>query len=299
MQNSSAIKKNGLQGTLMLSVMGLLLSLTLRVNAQNEYSYLRGVGVFEGEAYSGISVSYAGGGDIQISGYAFDESAQNNAIYLRTSALTGENVDLLGPQLDQNDEFRSQPSNGRLAYTVPAITDLALGTTMYDFLGFDDVTTYLRVGVDSDTLKCSSNNNCKVKYNWANTALLWYASPPVVHYGLKSSIYLNTKNAPQYKSETQMSIEVRFDGEAIDMEYDLGIDDVLSTYENMVVGGFSTNTVRNKDVDLKARFRGAGYAFNHELMSTNCKWDGSECYKAMVMPSITSISATGGYLNGG
>jgi hypothetical protein len=121
----------------------------------------------------------------------------------------------------------------------------------------------------------------------------------VVHYGLKSSIYLNTKNAPQYKSETQMSIEVRFDGEAIDMEYDLGIDDVLSTYENMVVGGFSTNTVRNKDVDLKARFRGAGYAFNHELMSTNCKWDGSECYKAMVMPSITSISATGGYFNGG
>ena len=88
--------------------MGLLLSLTLRVNAQNEYSYLRGVGVFEGEAYSGISVSYAGGGDIQISGYAFDESAQNNAIYLRTSALTGENVDLLGPQLDRKLSLTTQ-----------------------------------------------------------------------------------------------------------------------------------------------------------------------------------------------
>lgn len=96
-----------------------------------------------------------------------------------------------------------------------------------------------------------------------------------------------------------MAIDVRLDDESLDFEYDLGIDDNLATDANQIVQGYVTNTKRNKHVDVKARFRGAGYAYNHEFMSTNCNWAGDDCYTARMMPSITSISATGGYMTGG
>ena len=60
-------------------------------------------------------------------------------------------------------------------------------------------------------------------------------SPPVVYNGLKSSMYINPKKAPNYKMDYRMAVEVRINGTMLDFEYDLGIDETFSKNSDVVV----------------------------------------------------------------
>ena len=78
----------------LLQAMALLM--TAQVCLTAEVKQLRGVGVFESSSYSGLGVSYAGGAEIMIHGYGFDQTPSSNFIYFETDALSTSAVRLPG-----------------------------------------------------------------------------------------------------------------------------------------------------------------------------------------------------------
>ena len=184
---------------------------------------------------------------------------------------------------------------------MPHIDQIAYEITTEQLRYFDDISTYLEIDVSSEkTLVCQSPcNNSRVKFSWSYTPLIWWITPNNLYYGLKSYTYLNTRNAPNYKSATQMAVDIRLDGTSLDMESDLGIDDNYGTNSNVVIDGFVMSEDRNMTLDYKVRFRGAGYGLEHGYTSINCNWDATDCYSARLHPSINELSASSGYMNGG
>ena len=60
---------------------------------------IRGVGIFESSDFSGIQVSYGGGADILVSGYAMDYTASSNQVVFTTSDLSTSEIRIPGPAL--------------------------------------------------------------------------------------------------------------------------------------------------------------------------------------------------------
>lgn len=183
---------------------------------------------------------------------------------------------------------------------------MASGITQEQLRYYDLITTELQVDVaDEETGEIKSyvcdnpDSDCHLRYRWSQTPILWFTSPAVLYNGLKSSIYINAKNAPGYKKDYQMAVDIRLDGTSLDFEYDLGIDDNIAENSNTVVQGIVRNEHRNMDLDYTVRFRGAGFALPNDITSPNCKYDGTDCYLTRMYPSITSISASSGYTSGG
>jgi hypothetical protein len=58
-------------------------------------------------------------------------------------------------------------------------------------------------------------------------------------------------------------------------------------------------TTRNRSPEFTAHFHGVGYALWHDGAATTCDITGTDCYKARVVPSITSIDHSTGYTSGG
>ena len=57
---------------------------------------MRGVGLVDSTTFNGISVSYAGGGEINVDGYDFNAYAASNIPYMTTSGV-GQTVVSRGP----------------------------------------------------------------------------------------------------------------------------------------------------------------------------------------------------------
>ena len=93
----------------------------------------------------------------------------------------------------------SAPVNNRLVYTTPAINSLFAGSTpMSSFEGYDKVVMNLSVTttVLGLQLTCRSSNNCKVKYDWDYTPIIYYMIPSMVYPGMTASVGINPKKAP-------------------------------------------------------------------------------------------------------
>ena len=97
----------------------------------------------------------------------------------------------------------SAPVNNRLVYTTPAINTLFAGTTpMSDFESYDKVVMNLSVttSVLGLELTCGAANNCKVKYEWNYTPIIYHMIPSMVYPGMTASVAINPKRAPWYKA---------------------------------------------------------------------------------------------------
>ena len=73
----------------------------------------------------------AGGMEIFVDGSGMDEQAHMNNVLFKSS----DNADLVltGPDADTDDQIQSSTSVGRLAYTLPSLTDLFGAASMDSF----------------------------------------------------------------------------------------------------------------------------------------------------------------------
>ena len=75
--------------------------------------------------------SMAGGMEIFLDCAGFDEQAHINTVLFKSLQIA--DLQLAGTPLDQDDEIQSAPALGRLAYTLPSLTDLFGGVPMDTF----------------------------------------------------------------------------------------------------------------------------------------------------------------------
>jgi hypothetical protein len=249
-----------------------------------------GAGLAGTETFTGINVSMAGGGDILISGYYFNESPALNTPLLTTTDLGGT-ISRTGTALTEDDQFQSAPSMGKLSYSHPSIADL-FNLDITDFEGYDYVDFTLSF-VDSETadvLECSTTSNCRVRYNWSYTPLLLYMSPPVMYPGMIATVALNAQSTMSYKQDDAYPVDIRIDGELFDFdEGAYGTTTDTSIGSNTRVSGIQGSRERNDDLHPAIKFFGAGYAREWHLSSAVCGVDATsyeDCYTAKVLPTI-------------
>lgn len=188
---------------------------------------------------------------------------------------------------------------GKIAYKTPPLASMIPGTTIDSFKAFDSVTSSVEIIASGATHICAKASRCTFRNLWSYTPIIYYLSPPVVYPGQVTTMAINPMNAPQFKKLYDMAIDIKIDGENFDFEDLLGMDDTLSRNRVNYVKGRVTNTIRSNTADLTAWQTGSGFAMLNEDSSTHCSFDGTGCYKAKVLPSITNIDQTTGSSAGG
>ena len=194
----------------------------------------------------------------------------------------------------------SAPTSNRLVYTTPSISSIFNGRAYSDFEGFDEINMTLEVTTTTmgETLACGNASNCAVKYSWGYTPVIHYVIPSIVYPGMTGVVAVNPKNAPNYKKSTDLPIDLRIDGTALNLTTYHSASTLPKNSVSYVYGLVQTE-LRNATSDVSAFFRGAGYAINDTDTIQTCLYDGATCYRAKVLPTVTSVEPTFGYANGG
>jgi hypothetical protein len=133
-------------------------------------------------------VSMAGGLQLFIDGYGFDEEAHVNRVFIQSE----ENPDIVlpGPPLNIDDEIQSAPTSGRLAYTLPSLPELyakpyEFFAAHYALSGTQDETIGHFVQVlETDSrrqLVCSRTWKCRINYSYRYTPQLFDITPSNVY----------------------------------------------------------------------------------------------------------------------
>ena len=190
----------------------------------------------------------------------------------------------------------------RLVYTTPSITSLFNGLSMSSFESYDLISMYVHVTPASTgiPLTCSDrNHNCRVKYGWNYTPIIYHMIPSTVYPGMPAAVAMNAMSCPNYKHEDQMPVDIRIDGTSFNLTDYYDIDSTLSTNSLIYVPGVAQTVQRNATGEVTAFFRGAGYAMNDTSTIETCLFDGVTCYRAKVLPSLTAISHNTGFAEGG
>lgn len=147
----------------------------------------------------------------------------------------------------EDDEFRSDTGNNRLAYTAPALTDLFAGNTIQDFLDLDQVTMVASISTMAsrnskedptaepfvEDLTCPGDErHCRVYYHKNWTPEIEWMVPSTVYPGMVASVGLQGKNARNYPQPGQEPVEIRIDDVRVDLSalYD-EFSTLASTYE--------------------------------------------------------------------
>jgi hypothetical protein len=102
----------------------------------------------------------------------------------------------------ENNVFNSNTGQGKLQYTLPALTDLFGTSDITTFNEFNSIPTSLSVytmAMDSDVWiwenLCTVDSNCNIIYSLDYTPLLYALSPPVTYYGAEIGIVVDPKRA--------------------------------------------------------------------------------------------------------
>lgn len=119
-----------------------------------------------------------------------------------------------------------------------------------------------------------------------------------MYHGSDVSVYVDAKNAPNYKRSDQMAADITLGGIRF-LTTDYTTD--WSMPKNSLYGlrGIVRTKHRTNNIELDVWFRGAGYALRNEESSTTCNWDGTDCYWGRIYPSMDSLSASAGSSIGG
>ena len=128
------------------------------------------------------------------------------------------------------------------------------GTTIDSFKAFDNVISHVQIDVAADktTLACGTTSKCEFRYQWSFTPVIYRLQPPVVYPGQTASLVIDPREAPNYKRAADMAIDIKIDGELLDFEDLLGMDDTLSKNRLNYVRGRVTNSKRSKTAPLSA-----------------------------------------------
>lgn len=177
---------------------------------------------------------------------------------------------------------------------MPSVTALSGETVSLDQLKpFWSMTTWLDVQSGNDRLSCKDSNNCRVLYSWWYTPIWYYLSPPIMYHGQDVNLYMDPKNAPDYKRADQMAADIRLGGiRFLNTDYTVGYNMGKNNLQGL--RGVVRSKHRTNNVELDIWFRGAGYALQNKESSTTCNWDRTDCYYGRIYPSIDTISANSG-----
>ena len=124
-------------------------------------------------------------------------------------------------------------------------------------------------------------------------------TPSIVYPGMTASVGINPKSAPNYKQANQLPIDLRIDGTSMDLSALYDEDSTLSKNKLQYVTGQVVSEYRNATAEVTAFFRGAGNSMNDTDTIETCAYDGVSCYRLKVMPTVSSVSHTEGFAEGG
>ena len=166
-------------------------ALSLLTDSEEEvHDYLKGIRYRNETANSSLNhASMVGGMEIFIDGAGFDESANINTVLFKSLQLT--DVQLSGTPMDTDDEIQSAPALGRLAYTVPSLTDLWGGVSMDTFNQHyianngDEAMRYqvkVQNNAENSFMPCEAGNSfCNISFRKRYTPMLHDISPSNVY----------------------------------------------------------------------------------------------------------------------
>ena len=121
----------------------------------------------------------------------------------------------------------SAPSSNRLVFKTPSLSSL-VNAPLSDFESIAQVNFITTVQTESGkSLTCG--NNCRIRYSWDYTPIIYWLTPAVVYPGMLVSVAMNAKNAPTYKSPNQYPVDIRIDDVSLDLNetyYDIANDNI-------------------------------------------------------------------------
>jgi len=63
------------------------------------------------------------------------------------------------------------------------------------FNRYDSMSMYAQINTGGNTLKCGTDNDCRIVPHWSYTPIWYGLSPPVVYPGLDATLIINPKHA--------------------------------------------------------------------------------------------------------
>jgi hypothetical protein len=73
----------------------------------------------------------------------------------------------------------------------------------------------------------------------------------------------------------------------------------LSNWRDNFVEGYNQATWARRESAVTGWLHGVGNAYTQQNAATTCNYANTDCYQARIMPTISSVSSSGGYSSGG
>lgn len=170
---------------------------------------------------------------------------------------------------------------------------------------FEYLSMYTTVSHGGKVDKCAVQNNCRVIPDWSYTPISYGTTPSVLYPGQKVTYIVDPKAScnRQLPGSFLHAIDVKIDDVELDMRayQDEEVTNQAGTScwtKNYIEGHVQTQH-RNLNSKLVGWMHGVGDAYRQKLASQKCSFDNTDCYDVRIMPSITDITASGGYTSGG
>lgn len=208
-------------------------------NAEN----LVGVGLRETGVYTGNSrLSLMGGAKMLVKSNAvLHDQAGSNYLKYHNWQVQGQSLSLLGSGLSRDDEFFSNPQEGKLGFTTPSVMDLFNA----DFNDFDgstalpsgtEVMTMVSV-VNNDNpdqdIWCWKEGNCELKYKRIYTPVLMDVVPNQIYKDQNIDWWINIQGVHSSGTTPEGRLpmeELRIDGSLNDWSSTIDTSDRLDSY---------------------------------------------------------------------
>ena len=129
---------------------------------------------------------------------------------------------------------------------------------------------------------------------------MYYIQPQVVYYGSDISFYVDPKKAQDVITKgTEMPFQdARIDGFTVDFEGFVDDTSVLAGNSRQQIRGKVGKVDPTASATLNMKFKVGDTLSNEQTMLT-CDYSNTTCYKAKVLPTVSSIDVSSGYATGG
>lgn len=132
--------------------------------------------------------------------------------------------------------------------------------------------------------------------------MVFYLNPPVIYYEAVTEMWFDPmytlSKVQNLQQDEMIFVNTEIGGSKLDYEFQVDFDTSFWYWTDNKVLGTAGDMPVGHDKDIKMLWE-VGYAFVAEQEATHCTFDMKRCYKAMAVPSISSISASQGYTSGG
>jgi len=208
-----------------------------------------------------------------------------------------------------DDQIQSATVLGKLAYTMPSISELFRGApisaiaTHYIANKSEDLQFRVKVANTAEATDSSCpeewEHKCEVYYNLRYTPMLHDVSPSNVYWDQEINFVLNAmlaNNKNTISADMDPVVHIKIDGTRCDSE---GFIDYQTRLPEYFIGGLKTRAGDQHPGKgtPEIRFR-VGNALLRDS-AKHCNFAGDDCWYVKTHPKIESISAADGYTTGG